>query len=183
MNQIYKKRTAFTLFELMVVVIIIGVIYALVLGNFNMKNRIAVPKVKDIKRSLSTHWKRGSRIDFYIYDDCSKSTLKINGEVKEDIESDIDLKLFKNIEVYKTSKHGESEELEFPPLLLNNRLHDVCFQYTIFPNGSSSSYMVKIDKTFYIFYPMFEDAMIIDSLSEAKEQYQHKEYTRISIHE
>jgi prepilin-type N-terminal cleavage/methylation domain-containing protein len=178
-----KLRKAFTLFELMVVVMIIGVVYALVLGSFDPKKSIKVITLKDIRSALSPHWTKGKKIDLYIYDRCKKSALFINDEIKDDIKVNIDSNLFKNIKVYKTAVTGDRREIKFTPVIIDNRVKKVCFQYTIFPNGSSSSYIIKSGKNYYVYFPYFENTYVTTDFDEAKERYQNSEFTKITAHE
>jgi len=174
------KRKAFTLFELMIVVVLIGVIYALVLSNFNTKKKVRILKVANIKEALLPFWSKGKRLDFYLYDRCQKSALFINETYQEEIEPDISNAEFDKIEVYKLDYRGESQKQEFIPIMIEKKLHKVCFQYTLFPNGSSSSFILKKDKLYYIFYPYFQDVNTSEDLGEAVDLIQHKEYKGVT---
>jgi len=177
------NRKAFTLFELMVVVMIIGVVYALVLGSFDPKKSIKVITLKDIKSALLPHWIKGKQVDLYVYDKCKKSALFVNGELKEDLKVNIDSYIFKDIKVYKSALRGDRREIKFTPVIIDDRVKKVCFQYTIFPNGSSSSYIVKSGKNYYVYFPYFEDTYITTDFDDAKEKYQNNEITKITAHE
>ena len=170
------NRKAFTLFELMIVVILVGTVYALVLTNFNTKKKVRIAKIENIKRSLFPFWSKGKQVDLYLFDNCKKSALFINDTYQEEFSLDIKKKEFENIEVYKTDYRGESKKVEYPPIMIEKKLHKVCFKYTIFNNGSSSSYIIKKDKRYYIYYPYFQDVNISDNLSEAMDLYTHKMY-------
>jgi prepilin-type N-terminal cleavage/methylation domain-containing protein len=176
-------KKAFTLFELMVVVMIIGIVYSLVLGTFNPKNSIKIANLKNIKQGLLPHWKKGHKVEFYVYDKCSKSIVYINGEPKENIKPDIQNSLFDKIKVYKKDRYGDKTELEFTPVKLENKIYKSCFKYTIFPNGSSSSYIIYSNKKYYILYPYFKDTQISTSIDDAFELYQQKQHTKITASE
>jgi len=174
------KRKAFTLFELMIVVVLIGVVYALVLSNFNTKKKVHILKVSNIKEALLPFWSKGKRVDFYLYDRCKKSALFINETYQEEVEPDISHSEFANIEVYKPDYRGESQKQEFTPIMIEKKLHKVCFKYTLFPNGSNSSFILKKEKLHYIFYPYFQDVNSCDDLNEAMDLLQHKEYKGVT---
>jgi prepilin-type N-terminal cleavage/methylation domain-containing protein len=181
-----KLRSAFTLFELMIVVVIIGVIYSLILSNFHTKKQVKILKIEDIKEALLPLWSKGKRIDFYLYDSCQKSAIFLNEVYQETKEIEIPLKRFQSIELYKPDMRGEAQKVTFTPIMIDNKLHKVCFKYSIFPNGSNSSYLLKKDNKFYIFYPYFQDVNTTDELSEAIDLLQHKAYRGVrpdAIHE
>ncbi len=160
----------------MIVVLIIGVIYALVLSNFNTKKNVHILKLTDIKESLLPFWSKGKQIDFYLYSQCQKSAIFINDIYQEEIEPDIKLSEFSKIEVFKPDYRGESKKIEFTPIMINNKLKKVCFRYTLFPNGSSSSFILKQKKLYHIFFPYFQEVNSTQDLGEAIDLLQQKPY-------
>jgi len=170
------KREAFTLFELIIVVVIIGVVYSLVFSNFNTKKKVQIFKIANIKEALIPYWKRGNQLDFYLYDGCQKSAIFINDVYQEEIEANIENSEFKKVEIYKADARGEEQKQEFSPIIIDNKLQKVCFKYTLFPNGSNSSYIVKKEPLFYIFYPYFQDVNTTKDLQEAMEMLAHQEF-------
>jgi prepilin-type N-terminal cleavage/methylation domain-containing protein len=182
-NEKKLNRKAFTLFELMVVVMIIGIVYGLVLGSFDPKKSVKITTLKDIKSALSTHWIKGKKVDLYVYEKCKKIALFVNDEIQDDLKLNIDSNIFKDIKVYKNALTGDQREIKFRSVLIDERVKKVCFHYTIFPNGSSSSYIAKSGKNYYVYFPYFEDTFVTTEYDEAKERYQNDEFTKITIHE
>ncbi len=164
----------------MIVVVLIGVTYALVLSNFNTKKKVHILKVSNIKESLLPFWSKGKRIDFYLYHNCQKSAIFINEDYQEELEADIKLSEFDKIEVYKPDYRGEATKVEFTPVMIEKKLQKVCYKYTLFPNGSNSSYILKKKKAYYIFYPYFQDVNSSEDLSEAMDLLQHKSYKGVT---
>ena len=177
------NRKAFTLFELMVVVMIIGVVYALVLGSFDPKKSVKITTLQYIKDTISPYWTKGTKVEMVIYDRCQESALIINNEIQEDVEANINPDIFKDIKVFKNDRHNGKREIKFSPILIDNRIHKVCFRFTLFPNGSSSSYVVQSGKKFYVYFPYFEETYITTTLDDAFEVYQKREFTKITAHE
>ncbi len=175
------KRKAFTLFELMIVVVLIGITYALVLSNFNTKKKVHILKLANIKEALLPFWSKGKRIDFYLYHNCKKSAIFINGEFQEKLKADIKSSEFEKIEVYKPNAQGEAVKVVFPPIMIENKFQKVCFQYTLFPNGSNSNFILKKKQFYYIFYPYFQDVNKSEDLSQAVELLQHPEYKGVRL--
>ena len=164
----------------MIVVMLVGIVYALVLSNFNTKKKVQVLHLYNIKEALLPFWKKGKQIDFYLYDNCQKSAIFINDNFQEEIEVDIQLSEFDKVEVYRPDNRGENQKQEFTPIMIEKKLHKVCFKYTLFPNGSNSSYILKKDKLYYIFYPYFQDVNKTDDLSQATDMLQHKHYKGVT---
>ena len=179
------KKSAFTLFELMIVVLIIGIVYALVLNNFNNQKSVKILKIKELKDSLKPLWRKGKRVDLVVYDDCKKAAIVINQEeINTSYKPKIKLLEFQNIQAYTVDRDSQLKLIEFPPLIIDNQLHSVCFRFTIFKNGSSSSYILKHQNgTYYIFYPYFEDVNESEDESEAIDMLKHKEYLGVDINE
>ncbi len=164
----------------MIVVVLVGTVYSLVLSNFNTKKKVRILKVSNIKEALLPLWTKGKRIDFYLYDKCQKSALFINDTYQEELEIDISTSEFKKIEVYKADNRGESQKQEFLPIMIDKKLRKVCFKYTLFPNASNSSFILKKNKLYYIFYPYFQDVNSSEDLSEAMDLLQYKEYKGVT---
>ncbi len=177
-----QNKKAFSLIELIIVVTIIGIVYAVVLNSFKSTQNITYANFANLKDKFLPFWKRGSLLEFYIYDNCSKSILFLNSN-KLTNQPDFDIKMFKEIKVYKTDRFAEAKKVEFAPLKFDNKLYSVCFKYTIFPNGSSSSYIVKLLDNYYIMYPYMMDTKVATTLNEAVDLFLNKELIKIVSYE
>ncbi len=166
----------------MIVVVLIGSVYALVLTGFNKKN-IEIIRLENIKNTLLPMWKKGVRIDMIVYNNCSQSAIFINNTVQEDIKSSLKNKLFKDIIIYKIDSTNDTTRVKLAPIIFDKKLYEVCFKFTLFPNGSSSSYIVEQNKRFYLFYPYFQNPKIFNSLEETIDAYQLKQYMEITPNE
>ncbi len=178
-----KKRRAFTLFELMIVVVIIGIVYSLVLGRFDTKQYMKITKLDSLREILRAKHQEGVRVDLYLYDNCKKSALFLNSTYQEDMKINIKPEMFKNLKVYKSDQFGNERQISFAPVIIEDKLYKVCFKFTIFPNGSSSNYIVEQNEHYYIFPPYFEDVNQTQSLQEALSLFTHKDQKRISSYE
>ncbi len=177
------KRSAFTLFELIIVVALIGIIYAVVLTNFNTKKDVKIIKLQNLKNSLMPIWSKGKRVDLIIYNNCKEAILLLNKEPQNSYKPTIKLSEFKGLKAYKIDEFGDLKEIEFLPILIDEKLYQPCFKFTIYKNGSSSSYILEKDEHYYIFYPYFGDVNQSDDKDEAIEMLTHKQYRGIQIDE
>ena len=168
--QIYK-RGGFTFFELLIVIFLIGTIYAIVLVNFNLSNNVKITKFENLKYNLQKIKKPNTLLEYYIYDDCSKFAIFIDGEIDKKLTIDFDIKGFENIKVYKNDRDAREKKIEFAPILIDNKLRDVCFKYSIFPNDSSSSFIVELNEVYYVFFPYFQETNVTTKLDQALNVY------------
>ncbi len=167
----------------MIVVVIIGIVYSLVLGKFDTKQYLKIAKLESLRDIMTTKHKEGTRLDLYIYDNCKKSALFINNEHQEEMKIDIKPKIFNNIKVYKSDRFGNERKIDFSPLIIDNKLYNVCFKYTVFPNSSASNYIIEQNNRFFVFPPYFEDVNQTDNLKEALLTFTHKDQKRIDSYE
>ena len=63
------NKKAFTLIELIIVVVIVGLVYAVVLNNFKPNQNITPLNFANLKDKFLPLYKRGDLLEFYIYDD------------------------------------------------------------------------------------------------------------------
>ncbi len=178
-----QSKNAFTLFELMIVVMIIGIVYALVLGRLDPKQHIEIVKLDSLRDAMLQKHKEGQRLDLILYDNCKKSALLLNGTYQEEIKIDLEPKLFQDITVYKSDTFGHERKIDFLPVIIDDRLEPVCFRYTVYPNGSASNYIVAQKENYYIFPPYFEDVNVTSSLEEALALFTHEKEKKITFHE
>ncbi len=167
----------------MIVVVIIGIVYALVLGRMNPKERISIVDLASLRDTLMQYQRPGERLELVLYDKCKKMSFFRNGEKEEKLKADISPALFSDIVVYKSDPFGHERQIDFMPRVIDDRLEPVCFSFTIFPNGSGSSYIVRKENRFYIFPPYFEDVNITDSMEEALALFTHEKEKRIGSYE
>ena len=159
----------FTLFELLIVIILIGLIYGLFVSSLQNKElkSDAITLLSMKKTLLNQPFKKKSEIiclepckECFIYNDGEKAELK-------------PFSLFKAPpKVYKKDYYGRLEQQQFLPLFnKENVQQDVCFRFSVFNNKSSSSYILETDKDFYIFPAYMRDANKTKTLEEAEKLF------------
>jgi prepilin-type N-terminal cleavage/methylation domain-containing protein len=149
-----KIKRGFTLFELLVVVVLITIIYGIIFSDILLrKNKIEKDTLLGLKSFLKKTFPKEKKIVFIKFHDCKKAAVKIDGKYKEIDGSFIE----KDIKVYKIDTDGEKIAVEFPPVAMGEITENVCFRFEIFPNNSSSSYIVKNGEFYYYLHPLFEE--------------------------
>ena len=152
------SKKAFTLFELILVVILIGLVYSLVLEKISNKKSVDMQNLKDLKQVLL----KNNINKLIVYDKCKKT-----------LPEKINPKLFKNIEVY-TVKDESLEKVEFNPIKIKDDIYDVCLKFEINNNKSSSSFIIKQNQKYYVFHPYFQETKVFNSEDEAISNFINK---------
>ena len=162
----FSKIKAFTLVELLLVIIIMGVAYSYIGNRIFKPSNITIVKLKNLPNIARSLNKRP--LEFIIFGrECQKAIWLHDGEsiqVKYKINIDA-----KNLRTYRFNYYGELDKFEFPDF----QSQKTCFKFQLFKNNSNSSYLIKNKKTgfFYLFKPYFQDIEIFDSFEDAKDEY------------
>lgn len=147
-----SSRRSFTLVELLLVIFLIAILY----GVFISKMKSG-PETSGVPLSLETldrylapiAGQTGRNISFVCRDSCRACDLYADGKrLKGDSVSLFDT----SPEVYRMNSYGQYRQVEFTPVNTKDGVvQDVCFRYTLFANGSRSSYIVYYDDAYYVF--------------------------------
>ncbi len=147
------NKKAFSLFELVLVVVIIGFVYSLVLGKINSKKNIHIQRLENLRQLLP----KGSEL--IVFDRCSKVVLKNSSK-------NINSNIFHDIQVF-TVENDNLKEIDFSPFKDKENLYDVCLRFKIFDNGSCSSYIIKQNDNYIVFHPYFKKTEIYHDKDKA----------------
>jgi Tfp pilus assembly major pilin PilA len=162
-------KNSFTLIELIIVVLLIGLVYSIAIGFYSKKESVKIDDLTKLKEKLlSFKTEEKDKITFVMYDDCKKNAVLINNKpTYKDIDIDID----GNIEVYTIDMYGNLKRVEFLDILIDGKKENVCFRFNIFPNNSNNSYIVKLKNRYYIVKPYFEQIQTTSALNKAIDLY------------
>ncbi len=162
--KIDRRRKAFSLIELLIVILIISLVYFL--GFSNIEKSGNAPKALTALNLKSTIVKsdifqgEGSLI---CIDKCRSCYLRkdINSPFKA-YENRIDLE---NIEAYTLDARDSLQKIEY------GRYQDekICLTLQFYRNGSSTQIILKQDNDIYFLPAFFGDAQKVASLEDAKE--------------
>jgi len=162
----FSKIKAFTLIELLLVIIIMGVAYSYIGSHiFKPSNMVTVKlsNLPNIARSLNK-----KPLEFIIFGrECDKATWLHDGEsLQVNYKINIDAE---NLRAYRFNYYGELDKFEFSDF----QSQKTCFQFQLFKNNSNSSYLIQNTKNglFYLFKPYFQDVKTFDSFEDAKDEY------------
>ncbi len=161
------SKSSFTLFELLIVILIISIIYGIFIERLSSKEeKIKRLGLENVRQILSLYdFNESAKLR--CVDQCKNCYLFLDGKKAQKIPS-----FFKSEpKVYDFDIHGMLSPVRFVPLFEENMPKDVCFEYDLYPNGSGSSYIVEYEKRYYIFYPYLHPVGIVKSISKAQDLF------------
>ncbi|MDB2562095.1 type II secretion system GspH family protein [Sulfurimonas sp.] len=160
------KRQAFSLIELLIVIMIIGIVYTLVIGNFNRvaeeKTQLSLENLKE--NLLSLKYEKSAKL--LCLDDCSTCEILLDGEVQKTIEDLLD----ENIRMYRyDTLYGYTEIEQEVYFNTEDIEEDVCFSYEVDKAGVGTQVLVEFKEKFYDYSSYFTKTKVYNSMGEAQE--------------
>ena len=154
-------RQAFSLLELLIVILIISLSYMLVFGSLQRtQKKSKALGAENLKSTLAKQGLLHTDSEFFCLDKCQKCYLYQDGETTA-YEGDLALG---DLTVYRMDEDERLEKVDFG----RYQDHPVCLRFTFHHNGSSSQ-MVIHDKTGIYYFPtLFGEAKKTASLEEAE---------------
>lgn len=162
-----SSRSAFTLFELMIVIIIIGIIYGVFVQNIGvLEEEKKGFKFENLKEFLIRYQKDNTVSIICLEEDlkgCSDCRIYFDGKPTE---SKINLK--PEITVWYLDPQDILEKKDYGTIIHNNDYVKKCFEYSLYPNGSSSEMIVEYQNKTYLFFPYFQPTQIFNDPNDAR---------------
>lgn len=161
----FKK--AFSLIELLIVIVIIGVVYTLAVGSFaKMGDASTQVTLKNLKEYLQS-FEYEKSVKFLCFDDCSSCDIVVDGKINEEMKGSFDGFLDSSVKVFRYDFYQGMQEYTNEVYFNNENIEEaVCFSYTIDKKGIGEQVFVEFNKKVYDFSSYFGATPIYDSLSE-----------------
>ena len=142
------QKRAFTLIELLLVVVIIGVIYGLVINSMKKINdKESALGFESLPAFMKTFHQR-NRVALICTDNCKTCALYLDGEKLKEIDAFMEKE--RVLRFWSFDANTGTQELRFTPIFdVDDREFDVCFKYEIFEDGSSSEMIIETQKQSY----------------------------------
>ena len=165
------QKKAFTLIELLLVVVIIGVIYGLVINSMQrITDKEASLSFETLPSFLETMYQQNS-VAFVCIDNCQECALYVDGEKVKEV--DAFMAEERALRFWRFDANQGTQELRFTPIFdEDDREFDVCFRYEIFKDGSSSEMIVETQKHSYDYRGRFRKVERFSSLQTLEEHRQ-----------
>ena len=160
-----SSSKAFTLFELLIVVLLIGILYGVFVHKLSRPPVANTDKLtlKNIKTFLADlPYKRKAEI--ICLEPCKTCNVYIDGKKTKESE----FSLFKTApNVYFPDNFGQIRTISFLPIIdKNGAINNVCFKFSLFNNKSSSHFAVESEDKYYLFDPYMKNVKVSKSFSD-----------------
>ncbi|MDR0761474.1 MAG: prepilin-type N-terminal cleavage/methylation domain-containing protein [Campylobacteraceae bacterium] len=169
-------RSGFTLFELLLVMLLLVIIYGLFMQNFVFEND---PYEEDVKLErlnlylLESISKRKAKVSLKCVEDCSECHVLLDG-----IDTNKTISLF--------DKEFEPTAYKYDGKRLDRITYDdyykdeykrekVCFDYSVYPNGSADKVVLEYQNKVYLLENYMEEGRVFASLDEASDYLDEKQ--------
>ena len=156
-----EKKPAFTLLELLIVILLLSLTALLVVGNFSGKR--AEPKTPTLSqiRTLVDSVPAGGT-ELLCVKECSECYLYGNGGIIRRVPYS-----FKPIKAYVLNSYNEPRVADF------GRLNDqrICLRFRYYPNGSTTRIILKSGSDYYYIPAYFGTVEKYRTLEEASKQW------------
>lgn len=163
------KRSAFSLIELLIVVLIVGVVYSLAIPNFeNVKQKKIKPNLLNLRSYLRKIDKQ-NEAELICLDECKSCYLFVDKKLDENLSKDFEDFLEEEPKVYRYDpSYGLVEKQE--RVFFNSEGVDerICFSLGVDKNGVSDQVIVEYKDKYYDFSPYFNTTKVYDSASELR---------------
>jgi len=163
--QIAKFKGGFTLFELMIVIIIIGIVYALVAVKFT-QNRDKKVKLSDLPEILRNYDFKQSAEIICIKEKCRQCNVYLDETpLKKPVQ------LFKSEPVtYRLLPDETLQEIEFEPIIdEEQRSIPVCFRDKVTKNGAGDEVVIDDGKGALLMFA-YNNPMHFDDIESARDK-------------
>jgi len=167
----YKK--AFTLIELLIVVVIIGVVYGLVIGSMKKINdKEAHLGFESLPQFAQSFYQR-NHVAFVCTDNCRECILYVDEAPIKKV--DAFMRDERHLRFWHYDANTGMQELLFTPLFdEDDREFDVCFRYEIFEDGSSSEMIIETKEHTYDYHGSLSGVTSYPTLQEAQDALQRQ---------
>jgi len=164
------NREAFSLVELLIVVLIVGIIYTLAVSNLqSLKNDKTKPNLLNLKNYLYSI-SRESSVRLICLDKCNDCSIYIDGKLDEELSKEFDGFLDSSVETYRY-------DFNFGMINLKNKIYynsenneeEICFSYEVDKKGIGEQVIVKYKGYVYDFTQYFTNTLRYSSLDEVVE--------------
>ena len=163
------KKPAFSLLELMLVVVIVGIVYTLALSTMKASKKTDADAftLKTLPKYLRENFKL-SDVKILCFEPCGKCQVIVDDEPLEE-----EIMLFENADVksYELSFEGYATQKEYLPYDKDDPYKQACFVLHKRVNDSIESVVLELDKEFIYYKAGYNKAEVYESLVSLQDAY------------
>ncbi len=169
---------AFSLMELIVVILLLGIIFSLILTNFNTKKNTAkIPDLADLQHRLQKLNLQENSV-FYIYgNQCDKNLIKNDLETYD---NPIKISFDKESQTYELDNDAKISVVDFGDETIEKKEQHICFKLNLAKGKFTNKYILKSNHKIFLFQPFFQQIKTYDTLEQAKEAYRQNDLIPLS---
>lgn len=161
-------KKAFSLIELIIVVIIVGVIYTLAINSFDslkkQKNKITLLNLKEQLQNIE-HEKS---VSLLCLDNCSNCNIYVDGELLLDESNSLDNFIDDSIVVYKYNFNFGAVEIEKKVYFNTQNIEEnICFSFSVDTKGVGDQVLIEYKNIVYDYSTYLTSTPTYDSIQEA----------------
>jgi hypothetical protein len=161
--------------ELMLVVLIIGIVYAMALSSFKApeSKELDAFTLMTLPKFLRDSYKL-SDAKLVCFEPCGKCSVIVDGQWQED---EVELFTSPDVKSYSLDTQGYANEIEFPPADIDDAYKKACFILHKYPNGSIEPIVLENEGRFIYYKAAYEEVQSYENLSSIQDEYQKQSST------
>jgi prepilin-type N-terminal cleavage/methylation domain-containing protein len=170
------KRGGFTLFELLLVMLLLAITYSLFIQTFAFESDPYEEEVKLEKLNLyllESIGQHKAKVTLKCVEDCSQCHVLIDG-----VDTNKTIALFdREFEPISYKYDGKRlEKVTYDDYHKDEHKRErVCFDYSVYPNGSADKVVLEYQNRVYLMENYMEDGKVFASLDEARDYLDEKQ--------
>ncbi|SFV70797.1 hypothetical protein MNB_SM-5-1489 [hydrothermal vent metagenome] len=161
------RRTAFTLIELMIVIVIMGVVYTLAINNFSRLNSDSTQKLRleNLKEYLgSLKYSKSARV--LCLDNCANCGIYLDGNKTKSIDGFVD----DSVKTYRyDNSYGFIEQKQKTFFNADGVEENICFSYTLDNNKIGDQVLIEYKNKFYDMTTYLQKTPVYKSMQAAQD--------------
>lgn len=162
-----KNSPAFTLFELLIVVVLIAIIYGVFIQRLQSVGKAETRITLQTLPELLDTFPEGLDREVICTEPCKECRIYIDGKP---VKGDAFALFAETPPVWTKDRYGQMQQKTFLPLYdPDHGIKEVCFRYRRFRNGSGSHYIVQNGETRFVRFPAYLHPVRTFSTLEAAE--------------
>jgi len=168
------SKNAFTLMELIVVILLLGILFSLVIDSLYRYEKGAKNKsIKDITTYMQKANLQNDAL-FYIYGEKCEHYAIVSDSLS--YQNDLNFTFDTNYETFVSDKNGDLKKVEFKEIVLDQKTQSVCFKMHFDKSRFVDKIILKTKQKYLLFLPFFQEIKTYDSFKKASKSYFLKEF-------
>lgn len=160
-------KKGFTLLELILVVVLMGIVYGSVINVFERYKEKAIDVTLMSLQKYMQDFSHNNHVSLVCIKQCGECLLFVDEKFTQNVTPFMD----KDIRLYRYDKDMDVREFQaLPYFTADGQEEEVCFRYDIHPDGTRSEMIVKDKEDVYFFPSYFGSVQKYASIEMAVEQ-------------